>query len=105
MGWKNEILKQLAEGLLAKEEHGLEGLTEARVSACNSCEELLTAGRQCGVCKCFVDVKAKFQTNRDPELGGKTVITHCPLGKWGDRALANLYRGIKGQALIEAPDQ
>lgn len=44
-----------------------------------------------------MDIKAKLLTNRDPQLSGNLVVTHCPLGKWGleDAAFAKAYKELK----------
>jgi len=51
---------------------------ERRLSICrgvsndgsDACEHLAWPGLNCGVCGCFVDIKARFKKQ------------HCPLGKW-----------------------
>lgn len=47
---------------------------DRRVSICDECpyKQTLLAQRQCGICGCFIDIKAKLKD------------MHCPLGqpKW-----------------------
>lgn len=43
---------------------------DKRIQVCNGCPDLNTISRQCKVCLCFVDLKAKFDD------------AHCPKEKW-----------------------
>lgn len=99
-----DIVRQLkkagAKLLLSVEEMEDKDAVKSRLDVCRDCEELQTKTMQCGVCGCFMDIKTGLKTNRDPDLNGQVVYTHCPLGKWGDKDLANYYRKKKGQQPI-----
>lgn len=41
-----------------------------RIEICNKCPNLFTPTRNCKVCKCFVDLKTKLQSQ------------NCPILKW-----------------------
>lgn len=47
---------------------------------------------KCRECVCFMEVKAGAKTHRNPAAGFRVEITHCPLGKWGDVAIAEFYK-------------
>ena len=47
-----------------------EEIYQERIRLCNNCPELRTSIRQCKVCLCFIDLKAKFEK------------MNCPLQKW-----------------------
>lgn len=44
-----------------------EKLTAQRVDLCHRCPHFLPKTRQCGLCSCFVDVKAKLATEECPD--------------------------------------
>jgi len=90
----DNLLAKSAKILLAVEEHGLKELTEKRLAACNQCENYDQEHKQCTVCGCFMDVKTTLVTNRNPHAGGRIEITHCPLGRWDDLHIAQMYNRI-----------
>lgn len=49
------------------------GMWQRRISLCNACEKYRKT-KQCGVCGCFMPLKAKFKR------------AACPLGKWDKEA-------------------
>jgi hypothetical protein len=48
------------------------------------------------MCTCFIDAKAGIKVNLNPNKLMRKEITHCHLGKWDDKDLANYYREIDG---------
>lgn len=63
-----------------------------RMSICQACEH--RRDNVCGVCGCFLDLKAKSATNFNPAKM-RNEVTHCPLGKWNDEEIANHYRSLE----------
>lgn len=56
-----------------------------RIGICEACPRFWKASRQCGVCKCFMDVKTKLVY--DPVLSvkrGTATKTYCPQGLWDE---------------------
>lgn len=96
-----KIVKPVAKFFLAVEDLNDSEQEAIRWQTCQTCPKFKEGSGQCGVCGCFMDVKTKLKTNRDPELL-KIVTTHCPLGKWGDLEIANMYRIEKGLEPLEA---
>jgi len=90
------VLKGAAKTVLGVQEHGIAELTAARLNTCQGCEHFNPKFQQCGVCGCFMDVKATLLTNRNP-AAGRVEITHCPLGQWFDAHIANMYRAMDGK--------
>jgi len=97
---KNRIKKTAAKFFLAVEE--LPDIKEAdrRMNICLGCDKFRNDDQTCGVCGCFMDVKTKLKTNHDG-LFGKVIETHCPLGRWGDKEIANKYRRLKGEPELD----
>ena len=95
------IIKQLAKITLAVEEHGVPELSEFRLNICRACENFEKEMEQCGVCGCFMDIKTTLFTNRNPHAAGRIEITHCPLGKWMDKHIANAYRKADNKVLLQ----
>lgn len=96
----NKVLRKAATIVLAEEEHGNKELEELRLEKCENCPHFQAGNRTCGVCGCFMDVKAKLTTHKNPAAGMRTEITHCPRGKWGDLHIANLYLKMDGKPLL-----
>lgn len=76
---------------------------------CRGCKKY--DGDKCGVCGCFVELKAPMDKNKNPKAFFRVEKTHCPLGKWpyldedgnrheSDIEIANYYRTIDGKQLI-----
>lgn len=47
-----------------------------------------------------MDIKTKLEVYRNAKKL-RNEITHCPLGKWGDKQIANIYRKIDGKELLK----
>lgn len=71
-----------------------------RFSVCVECDKRDVEANRCKVCKCYLAVKTGTKENINPKKGRRE-ITHCPLGKWGDLAIANEYRKIDGLPLLQ----
>lgn len=86
--------KSAADGLLAVEKHGDQELADFRMSKCNECPhmELENGEPVCGICGCYLDIKIHCLTNRD--FKGRLQVTHCPIGRWGDKELAETNGAI-----------
>jgi recombinational DNA repair protein RecR len=55
---------------------------EHRISMCEGCEKF-THTRQCSICKCFMDVKARLRTDPVESVKQlKRVESKCPILKW-----------------------
>ncbi len=76
------LKKALAYAFLADQEHGQQALTTARLKTCEGCPNYKQETKQCGVCGCFMDIKAPLATNRNPMKLGRIEVTHCPKGLW-----------------------
>lgn len=70
-------------------------IADMRMDVCRGCDKLEESSMRCKVCKCFLRVKTKSRENRNPEKF-RFEITHCPLGRWNDMELANVYREMDG---------
>jgi len=71
-----------------------------RYGICKGCEKYDPEKDKCQVCGCFMEIKSGAKIHFNPaEL--RTEVTHCPLGKWFDKDLANEYRKIDRKPLIE----
>lgn len=64
----------LASASLAHAKNGFKNTTDDmkknRLEICDNCEFFIRDHKRCGKCGCFVEVKAKWESN------------HCPVGKW-----------------------
>ena len=73
----------------------------ARVAVCNDCE-LLSDTRQCGVCQCFVDQKAKYTDEHCPIAIARAITgdyasetdTISAMDKWGQELGLTVPRGF-----------
>lgn len=99
MGMK-EILKGAAKVVLSDVEHNDYDLFQQRISTCEGCDKFNAEERTCGVCGCFMDIKAGLTTNRNPEKNLRIEFTHCPLGRWNDKHIANYYRLLDNISLL-----
>lgn len=95
-------IKAGAKAALAVEEHGDQELTAARMNTCRACPNFQAESQQCGICWCYMDVKTTLLRNRNPHAMGRTEVTHCPEGRWGDVEIANHYRKLDGLELLPA---
>ena len=98
-----EILKKGAKALLSVEEHGNDSLTASRLEVCFSCDKYREDSGTCGVCGCYMDVKATLLTFRNPKELGRIDLTYCPLGKWGDSFIPTLNDILHGKAVTVEP--
>jgi len=73
-------------------EHASDGLEKKRLEVCLNCEfkREREGMKICGVCGCFLELKAASLININHRKR-RIEITHCPLGKWNDRWIANEY--------------
>lgn len=76
------------------------GIAAARLNTCQGCERFDREKQVCGECGCFMDVKTKLEVYRNAKKL-RNEITHCPLGKWGDKQISNIYRKIDGKELLK----
>lgn len=81
---KNTALKAAAEKLFADEYVDKEE-AERRLSICEACDRFDPTNRKCLECGCFMDVKTKLKSQYDYKKQ-ETIITRCPLGKWGQNS-------------------
>ena len=95
---KNKILHLIAETVIVKE-HATEKEAKERFSVCLSCPARDEKQNVCGECGCFLDLKTGSKTNWNAKRL-RNEITHCPLGKWNDKEIANAYREIDGKELL-----
>lgn len=94
------MIKGIIHAALVVEDHGDEELADFRLAKCYGCSEFKNETIQCGVCGCYMDIKTKSATYREIKAGGQVRLTHCPLGRWGDKVIANIYRAIDGKELL-----
>lgn len=96
---KNKVLSKVAGLVLETEPLNDDELKAKRLSICNSCPNL-DSDRRCKICTCFVDAKVGIKVNKNPLKLFRSEVTHCPIGKWDDKDLANHYRKIDGKNLL-----
>lgn len=100
--WLAEIEKIAAKTLLVQEEVPDE-IAVDRLAVCLQCPHRIKAkdpdDEKCGVCGCYLTIKVKCKQNRSKERPNGE-LTHCPLGKWGDKEIANYYRRMDGKELL-----
>ncbi len=54
-----------------------------RIGTCEGCPRFIALTRQCGVCLCFVDIKAPLMYDPvESQKKGEKVKTACPQGYW-----------------------
>lgn len=96
---KNKILAKVALEVLTVEKLNDPELEADRIKTCEGCP-MMNSDRRCGICTCFIDAKAGLKVNKNPEKFLRYEVTHCPLGKWNDKDLANHYREMDGKKLL-----
>lgn len=74
---------------------------ERRYAICKACPLYNAKKDQCTVCKCYMEQKTQLKYNRNPQKGFRIEETHCPMGYWGDKDIANLYRERDGLELLD----
>ena len=90
----DEIKHYLASKVIIKEK--VDGDTaDARFDVCLKCEYRNPEENKCMVCGCFLDLKTQSRVNWRPAKN-RNEITHCPMGKWNDKEIANHYRALDG---------
>ena len=92
----DQFLKKVAEFLLSEEKMSNPLIARARAETCQHCPKIDKQQQKCTVCGCYIETKSKLMTSKNPLKLGRIEITHCPLGFWGDKVIANLYREIDG---------
>ncbi|MEP7197274.1 MAG: hypothetical protein ABI851_12200 [Saprospiraceae bacterium] len=98
--YKNKILAGIAGFVLEVERLNDKGLEAERLATCEGCPMMDKINRQCKICTCFIDAKVGIKVNHNPLKLFRPEVTHCPLGKWNDKDLANHYRQIDGLKLL-----
>lgn len=94
----DEIKHYLASKVIVKE--WVDGETaDARFSVCLKCEHRDAEENKCLICTCFLDLKTQSRVNWRPSKN-RNEITHCPLGRWNDKEIANEYRALDGLKLL-----
>lgn len=86
------IKKALASEFLTIEKTENIELIKTRMSICEGCPSFDKEKKKCLECGCFMEIKTTLLKHRNPKKKGRVEITHCPLGKWGDKEIANKYR-------------
>jgi len=87
------MIKKLAKWVFTVQEHGDPELTAFRLGKCEACPHFVKPTRRCGLCGCFMDIKATLATNKS--MNG-VQITHCPDGRWDDKHLSYRYAETGG---------
>lgn len=95
---KNKALHLIAEKLIVKEQVGKDQAAW-RMGICEGCNMRDTVENKCLECGCFLDLKTTAKTNWNAKKF-RNEITHCPLGRWDDKKIANVYREIDGKELL-----
>jgi len=96
------ILKSIIKAAL-NEKFTTEAISEKRLAKCETCE--FRKDDTCTACKCFIDLKAEMDYNRNPLKGFRIEKTHCVKGKWpflddegkeheNDLEIANYYKNL-----------
>ena len=98
----NEALKIAAKKTLPVEEHGRKDLTDIRKLTCKTCPSKMydEESDKCKMCGCFIEIKSTLKRNRNPKAMMRVERTHCPMGHWGDKVVANIYRKMDGKELL-----
>lgn len=71
-----------------------------RMDTCNRCQHFNAEDQTCGICGCFMDVKTTHRLSRNLKKM-RIETTHCPMGKWNDKDVANHYRQLDGEPLLD----
>ena len=96
MSWLDKVKKFLAVKLLVTDQGIDQQTADMRWETCWNCDRMNHENRTCMECGCFIEAKIWSKTSRSINRPlGET--THCPLGKWNDKALTNRYRKQDGK--------
>jgi hypothetical protein len=90
-----EQIKHYAASKIIVKEHVTAEQASERMSVCLNCEHRDPEENKCNVCTCFLDLKTGSRVNWRPSKN-RNEITHCPIGKWNDKEIANEYRRMDG---------
>lgn len=101
MGWIDDAKRVAAAVVLVREKVDA-ATADFRGRVCTACSRLDRETLRCKECGCYLKSKVWAKVNRSPArpLGE---VTHCPLGKWRDRDIANHYRAIDGKPPLPPP--
>jgi hypothetical protein len=99
MSWMQDLLKLAADKVLVKEQVE-QDVADMRWQTCWPCENMDHENKTCKICGCFIELKIWAKVSRSPQrpMGE---ITHCPIGKWQDKDIANHYRELDGKPPLE----
>jgi hypothetical protein len=93
-----EALHLAAKAIIVKSE--VEPIeAERRFAVCLGCDKRDADKNQCGICHCFLDLKCGSKVNWNA-IRIRNEITHCPLGRWGDIEITNMYRQMDGKEIL-----
>lgn len=95
---KRQALRLIAEKVIVRDEVDTDK-ADTRFDICLKCDKRDADENTCTVCGCFLDLKTAAKTNWNAKRL-RSEITHCPLGKWNDKEIANLYRELDGKELL-----
>lgn len=112
---RKQLKKKLAKGFLIEKELNNPFLEEMRKTTCmggkgkKPCDLYDAVRDECTKCGCIIEYKVATLVNRNitkgtwTELadGGRLEQTHCPLGKWMDKEIANFYRLKDGLPILK----
>jgi hypothetical protein len=90
-----EQIKHYAASKIIVKEHVDAETAEQRMEVCLTCEHRDEEENKCKVCTCFLDLKTASRANWRPAKN-RNEVTHCPMGKWDDKEIANEYRRMDG---------
>lgn len=93
---KNKILSNVAGLVLEVQGLNDDDIKNERLKTCEYCPMMDKENRRCKICTCFIDAKVGIKINKNPDKGMRKELTHCPLGKWNDKDVANYYREKDG---------
>lgn len=99
MSWLDEVKKLAAAKVLVLEQVDA-ATADMRWKTCWNCDQMDHSNKTCRTCGCYIEVKIWSKNSRSPArpMGE---LTHCPLGKWEDKDIANHYRTLDGKAPLE----
>jgi len=101
---KNKLKRKLAEGFIVAEKLNNPVLSKFRQEQCDKCPNYDKDKDECKICGCIIELKVQTKTNKNPHRGsfgdlmrgGIIEKTHCPEGRWLDKATADYYKNKYG---------